>query len=219
MLLNRASETSAVVILGAGGHAKVVAEIAQSLGRKIVAVVDPNPSAGRFLDVPLFATWADYAAGGAPDAQAVIAVGDNALRARIAAEIESQSPAQKFAVLVHPSAVVAESAVLGAGTVVMAGAVVNAAAAIGRHVIINTLASVDHDNRLGDFVSVAPRAALAGNVRVGHGTAIGIGAVVANDLTIGEDTIIGAGSVVLRDVQSHVVAYGVPCRVMRLRNG
>ena len=99
----------------------------------------------------------------------------------------------------------------------MAGAVINSGTQVGRHCIVNTSARVDHDSVLGDFVSVAPGATLGGSVHVGEYSAISLGASVIHGITIGHDTVIGAGAVVVRNVDSNVVAYGVPARVVRRR--
>jgi len=101
--------------------------------------------------------------------------------------------------------------------VVMAGAVVNPGTRIGRCCILNTRASLDHDNELGDFASLAPAAVTGGNVTVGPFTAVGIGAVVAHGRRIGPHAVVGAGAVVLADLPGDCVAYGVPARIARTR--
>jgi sugar O-acyltransferase (sialic acid O-acetyltransferase NeuD family) len=204
-----------VVILGCGGHAKVVADIARRAGRTIRAFVDPAATAALYLDVRLV-RGIEELLGGAPF-EAVAAVGDNARRLTIVSEMESVAGAIGFAILQHPTASVAGGVALGAGTVVMAQAAINPSSALGRHAIVNTHASIDHDCRIGDFVSIGPGAVLGGEVSVGHGAAISIGAVVAHGIAIGANSVIGAGAVVVADIPADVVAYGNPCRIIRPR--
>lgn len=196
-------------IIGAGGHASVVAEIAQLAGFRIVGIYDDDPTrcnavvllhgvAGRCMDVP--------------DASLVfVAIGDNTARL-----VQLTATAEKGAhhpVLIHPSAVVSAHATLGTGTVIMASAVVNPGAAIGKGCIINTGATVDHHCQLGDGVHIAPGVHLAGGVRIGTGTIIGIGSCVIPGITIGEFVVVGAGSVVISDILDRAKVYGNPARV------
>lgn len=110
---------------------------------------------------------------------AIIAVGDNAKRRQIAIEHEGIRPAMVYDTVIHPSAVVSPSAVIGAGTVIMAVAVVQANARIGKHCIINTCASVDHDCIVGDYAHIAPGAHLCGHVEIGEGSLVGVGVGIA----------------------------------------
>lgn len=148
---------------------------------------------------------------------AVIAMGDNATRERVALELAGAWPEIRFAVIVHPSATVSPSARLGDGTVVLPGAVVHVDAVVGQHCIVNTRASLDHDGVMGDFSALAPGATLSGNVAVGRGAWVGAGAVVIHGKKIGEHTVVGAGAVVVRDLPPLVVAYGSPAKPVRAR--
>jgi len=200
-----------VMVLGAGGHAKVVIRTLELLGYQIVGVFDDDPSkCGKFI--------LGYPVQGALEEaldtdcrNAVLAIGDNAIRQRAVERLG----ALNWITAVHPDAWVDPSAVLGNGVMVFAGAVIQADAVIGDHVIINTCASVDHDCLLGDFVHVAPGAHLAGQVTVGAGVLIGIGGVAAPGTRIGDWSVIGAGGSVVEDIPAHVVAMGVPARPMR----
>ncbi len=201
---------SPLVIFGAGGHAGVVADIARCAGRTVTAFLDPGAKASPVEGIALINDLAQLPA----DAQIVIAIGDNARRKAVAEEIGAR---RAFAVLVHPSAVVATSARLGPGSVVMAGALVGAGATVGVHAILNSGASLDHDSTLSDFASLAPGAVTGGRVHIGSGSAIGIGAVIAHKIRIGADSVIGAGAVVVRDIGDGLVAYGNPCKPVRPR--
>jgi sugar O-acyltransferase (sialic acid O-acetyltransferase NeuD family) len=119
---------------------------------------------------------------------------------------------------IHPTATVAATARIGAGSVLCAGSVVNPEATLGQGVIVNTCASVDHECELHDGVHISPGVHLAGKVRVGRGTSVGIGSVVRDGVTIGEGCIIGAGSVIVSDLPANILAYGVPATVIRKIN-
>jgi sugar O-acyltransferase (sialic acid O-acetyltransferase NeuD family) len=196
-----------LVIVGSGGHAKVVIASARAAGFDVTAVVDDDASrwGTSVLGVDVIGATADVLAD--PSVLAVLAVGSNAARARLAAKALCG-----FATIVHPSAVVHATAILGRGTVVFAGAVVQPDARVGAHVIVNTGASIDHDCSLGDAVHVAPGARLAGAVSLGDGVLIGIGAAVTPNVTVGAWTTVGAGAAVTGDLAAGVVAVGVPAR-------
>ncbi|MCA9491052.1 MAG: acetyltransferase [Myxococcales bacterium] len=202
-----------LVVLGASGHGKVVADTARAAGRAVLGFADDDPARRgvHVVGAPVLAIGADElrATLDANGAELVLAIGRNATRQRLAG-VWSGVP---FATLVHPRAWVSPTATLGAGTVVFAGAVVQADARVGEHAILNTGCSVDHDNVLGDFVHVSPGARLGGTVTVGEGTHIGIGASVRNNLHIGAWSVVGAGAAVVADLPDSVTAYGVPARV------
>lgn len=196
-------------IVGAGGHAKVVLATARALGFTALAVADDDPArrGGHLLGIPIAAAASDILAR--PDVTAVLAIGENATRHRLA-----RTARCRFASLVHPAAVVDVTVTLGAGTVVFAGAVIQPDTRIGAHAIVNTGASIDHDCVLGDAVHVAPGARLAGGVSLGEGGLVGIGAVIIPTRTIGSWTTIGAGAAVVTDLPPRVTAVGVPARTL-----
>lgn len=205
---------STLTIFAAGGHAKVVCDIARLRGWQVAAFVVPSPAASEFLGRPIVAE-ADALAG--PPGDAAVALGDCKVRAKLCERLLAAG--WRLPVLVHPSAVVAADVTLREGTVVAAGAILNPGAAIGRGGIINTAASVDHDCRLDEYVHVCPGARLAGGVAVGRETWIGIGATVVQNVRIGAGVTLGAGAVLLEDLPDGVVAYGVPARIARRSGG
>jgi sugar O-acyltransferase (sialic acid O-acetyltransferase NeuD family) len=199
-----------VTIVGAGGHAKVVIATARAAGLELDAIVDDDPAARgrRVLDLEVIGDVGVVLDD--PDRVALLAVGSNAARARLAARARCA-----FATAVHPTAVVDDSVLLAPGTVVFANAVIQPDAVLGAHVIVNTSASIDHDCAIGDFAHVSPGVHLAGQVIVGEGAFLGIGAAVIPGVRIGAWATIGAGAAVVRDVADRVTAVGVPARPRR----
>ena len=194
-------------VIGAGGHAKVVIATAEACGFADIEIVDdaaeryPHGVLGRPVRGGVAGVLAD------PTATAVLAIGNNETRRKLAT-----GALCRFAVLIHPSAVVHKSVRLGAGTVVFAGVVLQPDTRIGAHCIVNTSASIDHDCVLGDYVHVAPGTRLAGNVTLDAGVFLGIGAVCVPGVRIGAWTTVGAGAAVVGDLAAGVVAIGVPAK-------
>lgn len=206
-----------LLIVGAGGHAKVVAETAQLAGFEVVGFLDRSAETHdqSVLGLPVLGDERLLGSSEYAECAVVVAVGDNAAREAAVARLTAQGV--EFALVVHPAATVSESARLGAGTVVFAGAVVNSSAAIGAHCIINTLACIEHDTVLGDFAHVSPGANLGGGCRAGRLAHIGIGASVLPHVSIGSRATIGGGAAVISDIPDDAVAVGVPATVVKER--
>lgn len=197
-----------LLIIGAGGHGKVVADIAKATGeyQKII-FSDCDDSIKECMGYPVIQETELKEIIG-KDFDVIIAIGNSTIRARIQEELRKEG--YFIPTLIHPQTVVSSRAIIGEGTVVMAGSVVNAEAKIGRGCILNTASSVDHDCVVGDFCHISVGAHLAGTVIVGTHTWIGIGACVNNNLNICEKCVIGAGAVVVNDIQSSGTYIGVP---------
>jgi sugar O-acyltransferase (sialic acid O-acetyltransferase NeuD family) len=194
-----------MIFYGAGGHAKVVIETWMASGGKVTAIYDDDESIKILLGKSV---GGRYNPGAFPDTTLVIAIGNNTTRKQVAHAIQN-----KFGIVKHPAAIISPSVKINEGTVVMAGTVIQAETTIGKHAIINTSASIDHDCVVGDFVHVAPGAVLCGDVTVGEGTLIGAGATVLPGISIGQWAVVGAGSVVTTNVPDSTVVAGNPSRV------
>jgi sugar O-acyltransferase (sialic acid O-acetyltransferase NeuD family) len=204
-------------LVGSSGHARVILDILKCQGKyQVVGFIDSyKPVGTEQMGLPVLGTEMDLPT---MEVDAVfVAIGDNAVRARLTERIRTVCPGIEFLVAIHPAAVVASDAIVGAGTAIMAGAVVNPGCEIGEGCIVNTRASLDHDGRMADFSSLAPGVVTGGNVHVGRGAAIGIGASIFHGVSVGEDAVVGGGSVVTRDVAALSVAYGVPAKAVRTR--
>lgn len=205
-----------LLIVGAGGHGKVVADCAKAMGIwQHIAFVDQRypalTSAGPF---PVIATADDAVLGLREDFPSIIvAIGDNRLRQRLSLAYEAQGFA--LATLIHPRATVSEFAKVGKGTVIFAHAVVNIDANIGNCCIINTAAVVEHECEIANAVHLSPNVSLGGQVHVGEQSWLGIGCSVIHGLTIGPFCMVGAGAVVIRNVAEGHTVVGNPARRLR----
>jgi sugar O-acyltransferase (sialic acid O-acetyltransferase NeuD family) len=204
-----------LLILGAGGHAKVVAEAALATGRwgEVAFLDDRFPALREVLGWPVLGVLADAPAHRARYPEAVVAIGH--ARTRLRVQNDLQRNGFVLPVVVHPTAWVSPSASLGEGTVVFAQVAVNACVRAGAACIFNTGCSVDHDAALGDGVHVCPGARVAGEVTVGDATWLGIGSSVIQRVRVGADVTVGAGAAVVRDLPDGVTAVGVPARARR----
>lgn len=193
-----------VIVIGGGGHAKVVIDCILSAGDRVVGVLDDGLDIGNIvLNIPVLGKIEDYIKY--TDKQFIIAIGSNVVRRRIAENMKV-----KWYTAVHPRAVVSQYADIGVGTVVMPNAVINAGTSVGEHCIINTGAAVEHDNQLEDYVHISPAASLGGTVSIGKETHIGIGATVKNNIHICDSCIIGAGAVVVKSITESGTYVGIP---------
>jgi sugar O-acyltransferase (sialic acid O-acetyltransferase NeuD family) len=197
-----------IAIFGAGGHGRVVADIAERCGYNTVVFLDSRWP-GRETNLHWNVIGTDFAAAPAGFDRFVAIGGNQARLAMLGA------PGAEWPVLIDPSATVSRHALLGAGTVAMAGVVINAGARLGRGVIANSGCTIDHDCVLGDGVHVSPGAHLAGGVSVGAASWIGIGACVRETIKIGEGAMVAAGAAVIADVPSGAKVMGVPARMQK----
>ena len=198
-----------LVIVGASGHGKVIADIAKLNGYNDIVFLDDNEAVDECAGYPVIGRSCDFSK---VEQDVVVAVGNAKIRSRIQEQYESQG--FHLVTLIHPNATVADSAQIGVGSVVMAGAVINPYAKLGKGCIVNTCASVDHDCEVRDYVHVAVGAHLCGTVEVGAYTWIGAGATVSNNVSICPECMIGAGAVVVKDLDEQGTYVGVPAGKM-----
>lgn len=201
-----------IVVIGAGGHARVVVDALQCAGLEVEGVIGLEP-VGDVLGVRYLGTDDAVLARNPQSVMLANGVGSiDAKGTRAAVFDRFAALGYEFVRVIHPSAVVARSAQLGEGAQVMAGAVIQPGARLGKNVLVNTRASVDHDCVIGDDVHIAPGATLSGGVIVEAGAHVGAGAVVLQGRRVGVRAVVGAGATVHRDVRAGVIVVGVPAK-------
>lgn len=193
-----------LVIIGASGHGKVIADIAEKNGYNEIVFLDDNGSIKECAGYPVVGKTIEAAD---IDGDKIVAIGNAAIRERIQSTIETVT-------LIHPDAIISRRVKIGNGTVIMAGAVINSDAVIGRGCIINTGASVDHDCVVSDFAHISVGAHVAGTCYIGERTWIGIGATVINNINICANCMVGAGAVVIKDIIKSGTYIGVPASIV-----
>lgn len=206
---------SSLLIFGAGGHGKVVAETARAIGgwNEIMFADDAYPEVTSVDGYPVIADFSGARSMVGDLTDVIVAVGDNRKRSDLTMQLRLSG--FNPVTLVHPAAVVAKSAHIETGTVIFAQAVVQAAARVGSAAIVNTAATVDHDCVIGNGAHLSPGVHLGGEVEVGDYGWLGVGAVVINGISIGKEVTVGAGSCVIGDLPDGVTAVGVPARPIR----
>lgn len=196
-----------LIIIGASGQGKVVADIARLNGYEEIVFLDDNPNVHSCLGYPVLGpnSILEDVAG-----DVFVAIGNSKIRK----ELMEQYGDRCFATLVHPNAVIAEGVKIGNGSVVMAGAIVCPEVEIGIGCILNTACSVDHDCIIGNYCHVAVGTHLCGTVTVGSGTWVGAGAIISNNIDICKNVMIGAGAVVVKNIDKNGKYVGVPAKIM-----
>ena len=204
---------SELLIIGANGHGKVVADIAVNMGiYEKISFLDDNEEIKSVLGLPCKGKVCLLEQEDR-NCHVTVAIGNQNIRERIlerVLELGFEVP-----VLIHPKAVVARDVQIGIGSVVMAGAIVNSGTTIGKGTIVNTACSVDHDCILGDYSHVSVGAHLAGTVHVGRKTWIGAGAIVSNNISVCDEVMVGAGAVVVKNITERGTYVGVPAKKMK----
>lgn len=211
-----------ILIVGASDHAKVIIDIFEKEGNNnIIGFIDSFKQSGSIN--------AGYPILGKEDnlpeildqnqgCKLFIAIGDNWTRNQMKDNLEKIVPDISYISAIHPSALIGKNVFVGNGVAIMAGTVINPYSEIHDFSIINTSSSVDHDCIIGKFSSLAPRVTLGGNVNVGDFTAISIGATVTHGIKIGDQALIGAGALLLNNCPDNTVMYGLPAKVIKMRN-
>lgn len=200
-----------VIVIGASGHGKVVADIVRRSGDTLLGFLDDNEThSAEIVGIPVLGKVLDYMKY--PEASFVVGIGNSTVREKIAHQLSDV----RWYTAIHPSAVIsALDTQIGAGSVIMANAVINPSAHVGEHSIINTSAVVEHDNHIGNFAHISVGVRLGGTVSVGSHTWVGIGAAVSNNVSICDHCTIGAGAVIIHNIKESGTYVGVPARKIK----
>ena len=210
-----------ILIFGASGHGSVILDIVESEGRyQPVGFIDSYKQKGTLkngyeilgteFDLPyLIEKWNIY--GG------IVALGDNWLRAQLVKRVEKIAPGFRFVSAVHPTAYIGRDVRIAEGTAIMPRTVVNANSRVGKHCILNTGSVLEHDGRMENYSSLAPRVCTGGKVSLGYCSAISMGVNIIENIAIGAHSVVGAASLVLHDLPGNVLAYGSPAKIIRTR--
>lgn len=199
-----------LIIIGAGGHGKCVADVAKALGYKDISFLDDN-ACGNVMDIKVAGKLSD-ANKFISNSDFFVAIGSNGVRCEITKKLVKAGA--NIVTLIHPSAIIGSCVEFGAGVVVMPGVVINNSTKVGDGVIVNTSASIDHDCVVGDYSHVSVGARVAGTVKIGKQVFLGVNCAVINNISVVDGVTIGAGAVVVKDIVKKGVYVGVPCRLI-----
>ncbi|WP_342421223.1 acetyltransferase [Paenibacillus sp. FSL E2-0178] len=203
-----------LLILGAGGHGKVVAETAMLTGRwNNIAFLDNDNTLNRVLGIPVIGDFDTYLDHKKTYSNAIVAVGNNRNRHVWLTKLEKAG--YKIPVIIHPSSIVSKFSGIESGTVVLANAVINANASIAQGCILNTSCTIDHDCVIGKGVHISPGVNVSGTVTINDYSWLGVGAKIVNNITIGSNAIVAAGAVVISDIPDSVMVAGVPAQIKK----
>lgn len=203
-----------LIIVGAGGHGRVIREAAVLSGWNVSGFIDDTKPLGYEIDcTPIignFYSLSEFISK--PNLSFIVALGSQIHRRRIAEGL--LATCNVLATVTHPSASVSVGASVGVGTAVLGGSIINVGTTIGRFCIVNTGATIDHDNHLEDGVQIAPGANLAGNVKCERDVFVGTGAIIIPNKTVHANSIVGAGAVVISDVPANCTVVGNPAHIV-----
>ena len=204
-----------LIIVGAGGHARVIIETALLQGYFIEGIVDINfrGKPENILDVPIIGGFKKLYNFSSLDCHVFIAIGDNKIRAKYF--ILAKKKGFFLPPLQHPWSKISQFAKINSGVFINMGAMINSLAIINNNTIINTGAIVDHETEIGENCHIAPGVKISGRCKIGDNTFIGIGSSVKDKIYIGNNCIIGAGSVVVSNIPDNSLAYGIPAKIQK----
>lgn len=195
-----------ILIIGAGGHSKVIIDIIRELGNyNIIGIYDDNKT-GYFSGIKIIGKIAEI--NNKKSEYFIIGIGNDKIRKKIAEEYNQL----KWATLIHPKTIIAKTAIIKEGTVICAGAIIQTEVEVGKHCIINTNCNIDHESIIGDYCSICPSSTICGQVKVGESSFVGANSTIIQSIEIGKECIIGAGSVVIRNIPNNSKAVGNPAK-------
>ena len=208
-----------VIVVGAGGHAKVVVDALLAVHTALIGITDANHArkGDRLMGITVLGNddvLADYPPNAVDLVLGIGSVRVSAARQRIFEQFKMAG--YQFRTFVHPSAFVSREAALGEGCQVMAGAVIQAGANLGANVLVNTHVSIDHDCRIGDHVHLGPGSVLCASVNLGAGSHVGGGSTIIQGIQLGRDVQVGAGALIIRDCNDRTCHIGVPGKEWRI---
>lgn len=206
---------SSLIIVGTGGHAISIANVAHGSGMNVIAFVDDNKAGSKLLDIPIITkhrSFKEY-----QQSNYAIAIGDNFTRECVSLEYKSIIPSANFPSIIHPSAVIGIGTELGEGNIIMPLVNVGPSSKVGNFCILNTSSSIDHECEMKSFSSIAPRVVTGGKVTIGKRSIISIGSTIKHGVIIGNDVLIGSNSYVNKNIENNIVSYGNPSRFVRKR--
>jgi len=214
--MNGSEGTRPLIIIGAGGHAKVLVDALKLFGAQILGISEQDWAMvnTELLGVPIICVDSElerYPSESVTLVNGIGGVKDTALRREVFVRFKMQG--YDFSQVIHPAAVISAAATLAEGVQIMAGAVIQAGAKIGENAIINTMTSVDHDCRIGSHVHLAPGVTVCGNVKIGDSVHVGSGATIIQGISVGSQCLIGAGTLVRKNVPAGTTVIGVPGRI------
>ena len=196
-----------ILIIGAGGHSKVIIDIIHELGNYNIAGIYDDNKTGYFSGIKIIGKISEIE--NKKSDYFIIGIGNDKIRKKIAEEYQL-----KWATLIHPKTIIAKTATIKEGTVVCAGAIIQTEVEIGKHCIINTNCSIDHESTIGDYCSICPSSTICGQVKVSESSFIGANSTIIQTIEIGKECIIGAGSVVIRNIPNNSKAVGNPAKII-----
>ena len=211
------SKSDQIIVLGAGGHAKVAIDTLNAVGAKIIGITDRNSAkhGSIICGLPVLGGDGEITKYPSDSVRLVNGIGSTRIpNIRRRLFLQFCEKGYVFHTLVHPSAIVGAETSLGEGVQIMAGTIVQPGCRLGDNTIVNTGAQIDHDCIIGDHVHIAPGAILSGGVRVGDGSHVGVGATIIQNIEIGDESLIAAGSVVVQNVPAKAQVSGVPALSM-----
>lgn len=210
-----------ILIIGSSGHSKVVIDIFEKMSNiLIVGLIDAyRPEGSETLGYKILGSEdiINDLFQNDPTIKIFVAIGDNFIRHKVVNKIKSLIPGIEFISAIHPNSIIGKNVVIGEGVAIMAGVTINSDSIISDFCILNTNASLDHDNFMDKYSSLAPNSVTGGNVTIGKFSSISISATIKHGVSVGDHSIIGAGSVLLKDCPDNMILYGIPAREIRKR--